>query len=85
MTLGSDGIAISHDGKHLYDCPLSSRRLYHVRTDALRDEKAGDTTEMALAPIQPHSISSHQLLQLRRLQERVRPLRQQQRAAVADL
>ncbi len=28
MTFGSDGIAIAHDGKHLYYCPLSSRRLY---------------------------------------------------------
>ena len=42
MTVGSDGIAISHDGKHLYYCPLASRRLYRVRTDALLDEKASD-------------------------------------------
>jgi sugar lactone lactonase YvrE len=42
MSMGSDGIAISHDGKHLYYCPLSSRRLYRVATDALLDEKAGD-------------------------------------------
>jgi len=42
MTFGSDGIAISHDGRHLYYCPLSSRQLYRVRTDALTDEKAGD-------------------------------------------
>lgn len=40
MTFGSDGIAIGHDGKHLYYCPLSSRRLYRVATDALLDEKA---------------------------------------------
>jgi len=42
MTVGSDGIAISHDGKYLYYCPLSSRRLYRVRTEALLDEKASD-------------------------------------------
>ena len=36
--LGSDGIAISADGKRLYYCPLSSRRLYSVSTDALADE-----------------------------------------------
>src|SRR5207248_1407823 len=30
LALGADGIAISHDGKHLYYCPLSSRRLYRV-------------------------------------------------------
>lgn len=42
MTFGSDGIAIGHDGKHLYYCPLSSRRLYRVATDALLDEKADD-------------------------------------------
>ena len=48
MAFGSDGIALSHDGKHLYYCPLSTRRLYRVRTDALMDEKASDE-EMAKA------------------------------------
>lgn len=42
MTIGADGIAISHDGKHLYYCPLSSRRLYRVATDALLDANAED-------------------------------------------
>jgi len=42
MTFGSDGIAISHDGKHIYYCPLSSRRLYRVSTDVLLDEKASE-------------------------------------------
>src|SRR5262249_21958039 len=28
LTIGSDGIAISADGKRLYYCPLASRRLY---------------------------------------------------------
>lgn len=38
LTLGSDGIAISADGSRLYYCPLASRRLYSVSTEALRDE-----------------------------------------------
>lgn len=42
LSLGSDGIAISHDGKHLYYCPLASRHLYRVPTDALLDEKRSD-------------------------------------------
>src|SRR5205823_1162833 len=42
LTIGSDGIAIGHDGKHLYYCPLASRRLYRVATDALLDERAKD-------------------------------------------
>lgn len=42
LSLGSDGIAIGHDGKFLYYCPLASRHLYRVPTDALLDEKAGD-------------------------------------------
>jgi len=45
LSLGSDGIAIGHDGKHLYYCPLASRHLYRVPTDALLDEK---TTEEQL-------------------------------------
>lgn len=35
LQIGSDGIAISPDGKILYYCPLASRRLYSVSTDAL--------------------------------------------------
>jgi len=42
MTFGSDGIAIGHDGKHLYYCPLSSRWLYRVRTDALLNERSDE-------------------------------------------
>lgn len=42
MSFGSDGIAISHDGKHLYFCPLSSRRLFRVGTDVLTDRRVGD-------------------------------------------
>lgn len=41
MTFGADGIAISNDGKYLYYCPLSSRRLHRVPTEAL----AGDAPD----------------------------------------
>lgn len=37
LKLGSDGIALSHDGKKLYYCPLAGRRLYAVGTDLLAD------------------------------------------------
>jgi sugar lactone lactonase YvrE len=33
--MGADGIAIGADGARLYYCPLGSRRLYSVETDAL--------------------------------------------------
>jgi sugar lactone lactonase YvrE len=42
ISMGSDGIAISNDGKLLYYCPLASRRLYAVSTDALANEKLPD-------------------------------------------
>ena len=35
--LGSDGIALSADGKTLYYCPLISRRLYSVDVDTMLD------------------------------------------------
>jgi sugar lactone lactonase YvrE len=35
LTIGSDGIALSADGQHLYYCPLASRKLYRVATEAL--------------------------------------------------
>lgn len=35
--MGADGIAISADGARLYYCPLGSRKLYSVDTDALCD------------------------------------------------
>lgn len=35
--LASDGIAISPDGQMLYYCPLSSRDLYSISTEVLRD------------------------------------------------
>ncbi len=38
MSFGADGIAIAPDGKHLYYCPLSSRRLHRVSTEALLSE-----------------------------------------------
>jgi sugar lactone lactonase YvrE len=36
--MGADGIAISSDGLRLYYCPLGSRKLYSVSTDALADK-----------------------------------------------
>ena len=43
VTMGSDGIAISHDGSRLYYCPLVSRRLYSVSVDALVDARLADS------------------------------------------
>lgn len=37
IAMGADGIAIGADGARLYYCPLASRRLYSVATDALVD------------------------------------------------
>lgn len=42
FTVASDGIALSPDGKTLYFCALSSRYLYAVPTDILRDPAASD-------------------------------------------
>ena len=40
--VGSDGIAISPDGKTLYYCALTSRHLYSVSVDALSDQSKSD-------------------------------------------
>ncbi|MBV9865594.1 MAG: hypothetical protein JO316_09610 [Abitibacteriaceae bacterium] len=40
--MGTDGIAISADGSRLYYCPLGSRKLYSVDTDALCDRTLDD-------------------------------------------
>ncbi|MBN8252840.1 gluconolaconase [Priestia flexa] len=40
--LASDGIAISPDGKTLFYCPLTSRHLYSISTEALRDRTIPD-------------------------------------------
>jgi sugar lactone lactonase YvrE len=40
--MGSDGIAISANGTRLYYCPLGSRKLYSVDTDALADRSLND-------------------------------------------
>lgn len=42
FAVGSDGIAISPDGKTLYYCPLTSRHLYGVSVDALADRNKSD-------------------------------------------
>jgi sugar lactone lactonase YvrE len=41
--MGSDGIAIGSDGSRLYYCPLGSRKLYSVNTNALVNRSLGDT------------------------------------------
>jgi len=43
LSIGSDGIAISPDGKTLYYTPLASRRLYSVPTDVLADRKVPES------------------------------------------
>jgi sugar lactone lactonase YvrE len=43
VTMGSDGIAIAHDGSRLFYCPLVSRRLYSVSVDALVDDRIPDS------------------------------------------
>jgi sugar lactone lactonase YvrE len=40
--LASDGIAISPDGKLLFFCPLTSRYLFSISTEALRDRTISD-------------------------------------------
>ena len=40
--LASDGIAISPDGKILFYCPLTSRHLYSISTEALKDRTIPD-------------------------------------------
>lgn len=42
LTVASDGIALSSDGQTLYFCPLSSRHLYSVPTQLLRDPSISD-------------------------------------------
>jgi sugar lactone lactonase YvrE len=42
FAVGSDGIAISPDGKTLYYCPLTSRYFYSVSVDALADRNKSD-------------------------------------------
>ena len=42
LSVGSDGIAISADGKRLFYCPLASHRLCSVSIDALADESVSN-------------------------------------------
>lgn len=46
--MGADGIAISSDGARLYYCPLGSRKLYSVDTDALADQSLGDREKVGV-------------------------------------
>src|SRR5204863_7076276 len=52
LTIGSDGIAISRDGKRLFFCPLASHRLHSVSTDALADESGSD--DQAIETVMDH-------------------------------
>lgn len=47
IRLGADGIAISADGSRLYYCPLASRKLYSVATEALLDPNLTDAQVVA--------------------------------------
>ncbi len=47
VKMGADGIAISADGARLYYCPLVSRQLYSVATDALVDRSLDDSAVAA--------------------------------------
>ncbi|WP_082234576.1 L-dopachrome tautomerase-related protein [Halobacillus massiliensis] len=40
--LASDGVAISPDGENLFFCPLTSRHLFSISTEALRDRTISD-------------------------------------------
>lgn len=42
LKMSADGIAISHDGRILYFCPLTSRHLYSISTESLRDRTISD-------------------------------------------
>jgi len=44
VTMGADGIALNADGTRLFYCPLASRQLYSVSTDALADHRLADST-----------------------------------------
>ncbi|MBV9470514.1 MAG: gluconolactonase [Abitibacteriaceae bacterium] len=54
IKMGSDGIAISNDGKRLFYCPLASRHLYSVSVDALADQKMSDA--QVAATVVDHGI-----------------------------
>ncbi|WP_416728670.1 L-dopachrome tautomerase-related protein [Fictibacillus sp. JL2B1089] len=46
--LASDGIAISVDGKTLFFCPLTSRHLFSISTEALRDRTIHERNLLSL-------------------------------------
>ncbi len=58
LALGADGIAISADGAKLYYCPLASRKLYSVPTDALLDPALSDTQVAATVKMETMKPSS---------------------------
>lgn len=58
MTVGADGIALGPDGKFLYYCPLSSRRLYRVSTDALLNAQADADVAKAVEDLGDRGFAS---------------------------
>jgi sugar lactone lactonase YvrE len=52
LGIGTDGIALSHDGERLYYCPLASRHLYSVSAEALADPTVSDA--QVAATVQDH-------------------------------
>jgi sugar lactone lactonase YvrE len=57
ITIGSDGIAISPDGKTLYYSPLAARRLYSVSVDALADPQKAAEAGATVKDLGPKSAS----------------------------
>ncbi|MGC0379705.1 L-dopachrome tautomerase-related protein [Streptomyces sp. SAI-229] len=56
--IGADGIALSPDGEWLYYCPLSSRKLYAVRTkDLVRARGKGAWTDIPVRDLGTKGMS----------------------------
>ncbi|CAN5377159.1 L-dopachrome tautomerase-related protein [soil metagenome] len=59
IKIGSDGIAISNDGKLLFYSPLASHRIYSVSTEALADGKLSDAeTSATVRELGPRDFAS---------------------------
>jgi sugar lactone lactonase YvrE len=59
LKIGSDGIAISNDGKTLFYCPLASRKLWSVSTEALADGKMSEEeTARTVRDLGPRDFAS---------------------------
>jgi sugar lactone lactonase YvrE len=58
LRVGSDGIALSADGKRLYYSPLSGRELHSVSTAALRNRRASDAEVAASVRAEGKPVAS---------------------------